>query len=99
MLLRDALQGPFDVAFFNSVFGNLYDGHGALMRACFLLKPGRCSQAGCRGCRGPRSWAVMRVLTCHHIRSPDLQGRPSAMPVWDGLGREPPSLPALPAVI
>ncbi len=35
------LQGPFDVAVFNAVFGNLLDQHDALVRTCFLLKPGR----------------------------------------------------------
>lgn len=34
-------QGPFDVAIFNAVFGNLLDQHDALVRTCFLLKPGR----------------------------------------------------------
>ena len=34
-------QGPFDVAIFNAVFGNLLDPHDALVRACFLLRPGR----------------------------------------------------------
>ncbi|PRW60354.1 riboflavin kinase isoform B [Chlorella sorokiniana] len=33
-------QGPFDVAVFNAVFGNLLDQHDALVRTCFLLKPG-----------------------------------------------------------
>ncbi|KAI3429362.1 hypothetical protein D9Q98_005457 [Chlorella vulgaris] len=32
--------GPFDAVFFNSVFGNLYDPHEALLRACFLSRPG-----------------------------------------------------------
>lgn len=35
-----AQQGPFDAVFFNSVFGNLYDPHEALLRACFLSRPG-----------------------------------------------------------
>jgi riboflavin kinase len=35
-----AYQGPFDVAFFNAVFGNLLDPREALIRVCFLLKPG-----------------------------------------------------------
>ena len=32
------MQGPFDAAFFNSVFGNVFE--EALLRACLLLKPG-----------------------------------------------------------
>lgn len=35
-----AYQGPFDAAFFNAVFGNLHDPREALLRACFLLRPG-----------------------------------------------------------
>lgn len=38
---NSSMQGPFDVAIFNAVFGNLLDPHDALTRACFLLKPGR----------------------------------------------------------
>lgn len=34
------VQGPFDAAFFNAVFGNVYDQREALLRACLLLKPG-----------------------------------------------------------
>jgi hypothetical protein len=34
------LQGPFDAIFFNAVFGNLFDQHVALTKACFLLRPG-----------------------------------------------------------
>ena len=33
-------QGPFDAAFFNSVFGNVFDQREALLRTCLLLKPG-----------------------------------------------------------
>lgn len=33
-------QGPFDAVFFNAVFGNLHDPHEALLRACFMLRPG-----------------------------------------------------------
>jgi len=35
-----AYQGPFDAAFFNAVFGNLHDQREALLRTCFLLRPG-----------------------------------------------------------
>eukprot|EP00887_Chlorella_sp_A99_P003181 scaffold9.g3181.t1 len=35
-----AYQGPFDAAFFNSVFGNLHDPHEALLRTALLLLPG-----------------------------------------------------------
>lgn len=33
-------MGPFTAAFFNAVFGNLWDQNEALLRTCFLLKPG-----------------------------------------------------------
>lgn len=33
-------QGPFDVAVFNAVFGNLVDQREALLRTCFLMRPG-----------------------------------------------------------
>lgn len=33
-------QGPFDVIFFNAVFGNLYSPREALIHSCFLLRPG-----------------------------------------------------------
>jgi len=39
------LQGPFDVAVFNAVFGNLHDQHESLARICFLLRPGRWAPA------------------------------------------------------
>lgn len=35
------LQGPFDAAVFNAVFGNLHNPHDTLARVCFLLRPGR----------------------------------------------------------
>ena len=35
-----AVQGPFDAAFFNAVFGNLFDQREALLRASLLLRPG-----------------------------------------------------------
>ena len=35
-----AFQGPFDAAFFNAVFGNVFDQHEALLRTCLLLRPG-----------------------------------------------------------
>lgn len=35
-----AYQGPFDVAYFNAVYGNLHDPREALIRVCFLLRPG-----------------------------------------------------------
>jgi hypothetical protein len=43
-----ARQGPFDAAFFNAVFGNVYDQREALLRACLLLKPGARPRAGHR---------------------------------------------------
>ncbi|KAK9816431.1 hypothetical protein WJX72_000132 [[Myrmecia] bisecta] len=35
-----AYQGPFDAAFFNAVFGNVYDQRDTLLHAALLLKPG-----------------------------------------------------------
>lgn len=35
-----SLQGPFDAAFFNSVFGNILDQREALLCTALLLKPG-----------------------------------------------------------
>ncbi|CAL8467470.1 g7008 [Coccomyxa elongata] len=35
-----AYQGPFDAAFFNAVFGNVYDQRETLLRAALLLRPG-----------------------------------------------------------
>ena len=34
------VQGPFDAAFFNAVFGNVFDQREALLRASLLLIPG-----------------------------------------------------------
>jgi hypothetical protein len=34
------LQGPFDAAFFNVVFGSVYDQRETLLRASLLLRPG-----------------------------------------------------------
>ncbi len=45
-----ARQGPFDAAFFNAVFGNVYDQQEALLRACLLLKPGARPRAAHGGC-------------------------------------------------
>lgn len=44
------------------MFGNLYDGHDALMRACFLLKPGRCSHAA-----GAARAVPLRQLACQSV--------------------------------
>ena len=35
-----ALQGLFDAAYFNAVFGNVYDQRDELLRTALLLKPG-----------------------------------------------------------
>ena len=35
-----AAQAPFDAAYFNSVFGNVYDQRDTLLRTALLLKPG-----------------------------------------------------------
>ena len=34
------LQGLFDAAYFNAVFGNVYDQRDELLRTALLLKPG-----------------------------------------------------------
>lgn len=35
------LQGLFDAAYFNAVFGNVYDQRDELLRTALLLKPGQ----------------------------------------------------------
>ena len=35
------MQAQFDAAFYNSVFGNVYDQRDDLLRTALLLKPGR----------------------------------------------------------
>ena len=35
------LQGLFDAAYFNAVFGNVYDQRDELLRTSLLLKPGQ----------------------------------------------------------
>jgi riboflavin kinase len=35
-----AYQGPFDAAFFNAVFGNLYDPREALLKVALMMRPG-----------------------------------------------------------
>jgi uncharacterized phage infection (PIP) family protein YhgE len=42
VLLPLGLQGPFDVAVFNAVFGNLHDPRQALLRTSLLMRPGGC---------------------------------------------------------
>lgn len=37
---ESGLQGPFDAAFFNSVFGNILDQRQALLFTALQLKPG-----------------------------------------------------------
>ncbi len=37
---RHCVQGPFDAAFFNAVFENVFDQREALLRASLLLTPG-----------------------------------------------------------
>lgn len=34
------LQGPFDAAFFNAVFGNVFDQRDTLLRTALLIRPG-----------------------------------------------------------
>lgn len=35
------MQGLFDAAYFNAVFGNVYDQRDELLRTALLLKPGQ----------------------------------------------------------
>ena len=77
------VQGPFDVAIFNAVFGNLHYPHEALMRACFLLRPGRCGTAGVAGtsplkgagaqpaaCLPHSPVLISFLLSCRYLLSP-----------------------------
>jgi hypothetical protein len=68
-----AFQGPFDAAFFNAVFGNVYDQHEALLRTCLLLRPGACP-ASHRG-RYPEPCRRLHRFPPHRQEHPPLQSR------------------------
>ena len=63
-------QGPFDVAIFNAVFGNLLDAHATLASTCFVLRPGRRALGCCRRRRRgrtPRAQSVGRCWAPRHV--------------------------------
>ena len=54
-----AVQSPFDAAFFNAVFGNVYDQREALLRASLLLRPGK---------HFPRFFCFVHAGRFHHAK-------------------------------
>ena len=54
-------QGLFDAAYFNAVFGNVFDQRDELLRTALLLKPGQSTHQPC-------SLSVCCACTCHTSR-------------------------------
>lgn len=60
------MQGPFDAAYFNAVFGNVYDQRDTLLRASLLLRPGLRFQSILRIASSKTCSALHIILTCSY---------------------------------